>query len=71
MSNQVPSAADLNALRERLRIPIYELAPAARVHPSRVGRMLSGREPMPVEIARRLESALAAEVAAIQEAAAR
>jgi hypothetical protein len=33
--------------------------------------MLAGREPLPPEIARRLETALAGEIAAIQEAAAR
>jgi len=66
-----PAAAELNAIRERLRIPFYVLAPAARMHPSRLARMLAGREMMPTEIARRIEHALAAEIAAIREAAAR
>jgi hypothetical protein len=70
MSNS-PTAADLNALRERLRIPIYELAPPCRVNPGRLGQMLAGRSPMPPAIAQRLERALAAEIAAIREAAAR
>jgi hypothetical protein len=71
MGDQTPTAAELNALRERLRIPFYILAPAAGLHPSRLAKMLAGREPLPVEIGRRVENALAAEVAAIREAAAR
>ena len=71
MSNQPRAAAELNALRERLRIPFYLLAPAAGTHPTRLARMLAGREPLPLEIARRVKHALDAEIAAIQEAAAR
>jgi hypothetical protein len=71
LSNAIPTAAELNALREQLRIPIYELAPPCRVNPGRLGQMLARRAPMPLAIARRLERALAAELAAIREAVAR
>ena len=52
MSNQPRAAAELNALRERLRIPFYLLAPAAGTHPTRLARMLAGREPLPLELLR-------------------
>jgi hypothetical protein len=71
MNNETPTASSLSALRERLRIPLYELAPACRVHPSRLGQMLAGRVPLRPDIARRIEAALAAEIASIRAAAVR
>jgi hypothetical protein len=69
--NNAPTAADLDALRRRLRIHLYELAPACRIHPARLGQFLAGRTPLPLDVARRIEAALDAELAAIREAAAR
>ncbi len=51
-------AADIRAEIARHRVRLYELAPAIGVHPTRLGRMLNGRRPLPEEIARRIMRAL-------------
>jgi hypothetical protein len=47
-------------------VPIYRLAPAAGVHPARLGAMLAGKLPLPPEVAQRVEAALARELAAAE-----
>jgi hypothetical protein len=44
-------------------VPLYRVAPAAGVHPARLGAMLSGKLPLPPKVAERVEAALARELA--------
>ena len=48
-------------------IPIYRLAPAAGVHPARLGAMLAGKVPLPPKVAQRVEAALARELTTARE----
>jgi len=52
--------ADLRADLARHQIHIYVVAPAVGLHPRRLGRMLSGAEPMRADVARSLERAITA-----------
>jgi hypothetical protein len=49
---------DLRAQIARQRVNRYVLAAEVRVHPGRLGQMLNGKLPMPVEIAERISKAL-------------
>lgn len=44
-------------------VPLYRVAPAAGVHPARLGAMLAGKLPLPPAVAERVEAALARELA--------
>ncbi len=47
-------------LRRDLRL--YRLAAHVELHPSRLGRMLRGREPLPPDVADRLRAAIDEEI---------
>ena len=53
-----PSAGDLRALFGRKRVPIYFIASAIRVHPSRLSRLLNERAPLDPDLAARILEAL-------------
>ena len=48
------SVFDFRTELYRLRLPIYKVASAVDVHPSRLSLYLNGRLPMPTEVAERL-----------------
>jgi hypothetical protein len=50
--------ADLRAGIARRLVPHYKLAAQIQLHPGRMGMMLRGSLPMPVEIAERISEAL-------------
>lgn len=49
-----PGAEELRALRARVQIPLYQIAPRVGLHPARLGRMLNEKEYLPPKIARRV-----------------
>jgi hypothetical protein len=51
-------AADLRALAARRMIPWYQLAGEVRLTPTRLGKMLSEKEPIPEAVAERIRQAL-------------
>jgi hypothetical protein len=56
--SSTPSPADLRAAIARRRVPIYVLAPRLKIHPTRLGAMLSERVPLPPETAERIAEAI-------------
>jgi hypothetical protein len=54
----VPTVAEIRAQMAVLQSPIYQVAAAVEHHPARLGGMLSGRIPMPPELALRLQRLL-------------
>lgn len=52
------TAADLRAELARRRLPVYILAARVRLHPVRLGRMLSGRVSLTAPIAERIMRAI-------------
>jgi plasmid maintenance system antidote protein VapI len=49
---------DFRAELARCRMPIYILAASIRIHPRRLGSILSGRSPLTPELAARIRHAL-------------
>lgn len=58
MRKRISVAAAIRGLAAIRMMPRYELAGRARVPPSRLGRMLSEKEPMPESVAQRLRQIL-------------
>jgi hypothetical protein len=54
----IPTAEDLRAERARQNVPAYIVAARARIHPTRLGRLLRGRITLTPEIAARILSAI-------------
>jgi len=52
------SVAKLRGLIAQQMVPYYRLAAEVELHPGRMGQMLRGTLPMPVEIADRISQAL-------------
>ncbi len=50
--------ADLRAALARVQLPIYVLAGRVRIHPTRLAAMLSGKVPIPPDIADRILTAV-------------
>jgi hypothetical protein len=53
-----PTREDLPAALARKRVPIYMVAARIRIHPIRLGRMLSGYTGLPPDVAVRLLAAI-------------
>jgi hypothetical protein len=55
---QIPTAEELRAAIARKQLLRYELAAKARMHPARLSALLSGRIPLPAELATRIADAI-------------
>lgn len=53
-----PTAADLRAALARHGVRRYEIAPAAGIHPVRLGKLLNGRRKLTPETATRIWRAI-------------
>ena len=54
MTQPIPSASELRAEVARRQLQRYRLAAQVGIHPGRLGQMLNGKLPLPVELAARL-----------------
>lgn len=54
----VPMVTELRGKVAESLIPLYVIAAAVRVHPAHLGQMLRGRQPLPENIAMRIEEVL-------------
>lgn len=68
---QTITAADLRAERARRGVPLYILAARVRLHPVRLGRVMSGRLTLTPQLAERILRAISAEDASASRIAAR
>jgi DNA-binding transcriptional regulator YdaS (Cro superfamily) len=55
---ETPSPGDLRALVARRRVRLFEVAALLGVHPSRIGKYLNEREPVPPLLAQRIQEAI-------------
>jgi plasmid maintenance system antidote protein VapI len=58
MASETITPGEIRAELARRQIRVYELAPVVKIHPGRLGAMLSERLPMRPEVATRVAEAL-------------
>jgi plasmid maintenance system antidote protein VapI len=58
MDDMTSVADELRIEFYRKRIHLYQLAPAVRLHPARIGELLNGKRPLTPELAERIRTAI-------------